>query len=192
MKRGKRMALAQQTREGLFRQYSTGSFFDEMFGGRDSARKHYVRIHRELAAMDPIQFQQRRELADSAFLLQGITFTVYNDGRGTERLFPFDLVPRILPNSEWTRIEAGLSQRVLALNFFLNDIYGPQKILKDRKIPRSLIYSCKHFRREVMGLQVPRGIYTHVAGIDLVRDSRTGEFLVLEDNVRTPSGVSYV
>ncbi len=137
-------------------------------------------------------FQQRRELADSAFLLQGITFTVYNDGRGTERLFPFDLVPRIIPNSEWTRIEQGLTQRVLALNLFLQDIYGPQNILNDRKIPRSLVYSCRHFRREVMGLQVPRGIYTHVAGIDLVRDSRTGEYLVLEDNVRTPSGVSYV
>lgn len=186
------MALAQQTRDGLFREYSAGGFFDEMFGGRDTARKHYVRIHRELAAMDPIQFQQRRELADSAFLLQGITFTVYNDGRGTERLFPFDLVPRILPHSEWTRIEQGLTQRVLALNLFLRDIYGRQQILKDGKIPRSLVYSCRHFRREAMGLEVAKGIYTHVAGIDLVRDSRTGEFLVLEDNVRTPSGVSYV
>src|SRR5204862_978443 len=103
-----------------------------------------------------------------------------------------DLVPRIIPNSEWTKIEQGLTQRVLALNCFLRDIYGRQHILADRKIPRSLIYSCRHFRREVMGLEVPRGIYTHVAGIDLVRDSRTGEFLVLEDNVRTPSGVSYV
>jgi len=186
------MAMAQQAREELFRDYNIGSFYDEMFSARSTARGHYSRVYDELAALGSGQFQQRRELADSAFLLQGITFTVYSDGRGTERLFPFDLVPRILPFSEWSKIEAGLTQRVLALNFFLRDIYGPQQILKDRKIPRSLVYSCRHFRREAMGLEVPRGIYTHVAGIDLVRDSRTGEFLVLEDNVRTPSGVSYV
>ncbi|HYI95445.1 MAG TPA: circularly permuted type 2 ATP-grasp protein [Bryobacteraceae bacterium] len=186
------MAMALQAREELFRDYNIGSFYDEMFSARSTARGHYSRVYDELAALGSGQFQQRRELADSAFLLQGITFTVYSDGRGTERLFPFDLVPRILPFSEWSKIEAGLTQRVLALNFFLRDIYGPQQILKDRKIPRSLVYSCRHFRREAMGLEVPRGIYTHVAGIDLVRDSRTGEFLVLEDNVRTPSGVSYV
>ena len=186
------MAMAQQAREELFRDYDIGSFYDEMFSSRNNARGHYSRVYDELAALASGQFQQRRELADSAFLLQGITFTVYSDGRGTERLFPFDLVPRILPYSEWAQIEAGLTQRVLALNCFLRDIYGPQQILKDRKIPRSLVYSCRHFRREAMGLEVPRGIYTHVAGIDLVRDSRTGEFLVLEDNVRTPSGVSYV
>ncbi|HYP08045.1 MAG TPA: circularly permuted type 2 ATP-grasp protein [Bryobacteraceae bacterium] len=186
------MATAQQIREGLFRDYATGEFFDEMFASRNQPRGHYTRIHRELAGITTAQFQQRRELADAAFLLQGITFTVYNDGRGTERLFPFDLVPRILPNSEWLQIERGLCQRVLALNLFLQDIYGPQNILRDRKIPRSLVYSCKSFRREAMGMQVAKGIYTHVSGIDLVRDSRTGEYLVLEDNVRTPSGVSYV
>ena len=124
--------------------------------------------------------------------MQGITFTVYSDGRGTERLFPFDLIPRIIPHSEWVHIERGLSQRVVALNLFLQDIYGRQLILKDRKIPASLIYSCRHFRREMIGLEVPHGIYTHVCGIDLVRDSSTGEFFVLEDNVRTPSGISYV
>ena len=138
------------------------------------------------------QFEDRRNLADIAFLLQGITFTVYSDGTGTERLFPFDLIPRILPHSEWNRIERGLSQRVVALNLFLQDVYGQQRILKERKIPRSLIYSCHHFHREMIGVEVPRGIYTHICGIDLVRDSKTGDFLVLEDNVRTPSGVSYV
>ena len=112
--------------------------------------------------------------------------------RGTERLFPFDLIPRILPHSEWNRIERGLSQRVVALNLFLQDVYGQQRILKERKIPRSLVYSCNHFHREMIGVEVPRGIYTHICGIDLVRDSKTGDFLVLEDNVRTPSGVSYV
>jgi len=142
--------------------------------------------------MAPAQFEERRKLADLSFLLQGITFTVYSDGRGTERLFPFDLIPRILPQSEWDRIEYGLSQRVVALNLFLQDVYGRQQVLKDRKIPASLVYSCRHFRREMIGLEVPYGIYTHICGIDLVRDSTTGEFMVLEDNVRTPSGVSYV
>ncbi|MGB9068492.1 MAG: circularly permuted type 2 ATP-grasp protein [Candidatus Acidiferrales bacterium] len=142
--------------------------------------------------MAPHQFEERRKLADLSFLIQGITFTVYSDGRGTERLFPFDLIPRILPHSEWEKIERGLSQRVVALNLFLQDVYGKQQILKDRKIPRWLIYSCPNFRREVIGVAVPRGIYTHISGIDLVRDSKSGDFFVLEDNVRTPSGISYV
>jgi uncharacterized circularly permuted ATP-grasp superfamily protein len=142
--------------------------------------------------MAPEQFEERRKLADLSFLIQGITFTVYSDGRGTERLFPFDLIPRILPHSEWERIDRGLSQRVVALNLFLQDVYGKQRIFQDRRIPRALVYSCPHFRREVIGVEVPRGIHTHICGIDLVRDSKTGEFCVLEDNVRTPSGVSYV
>ena len=119
--------------------------------------------------MPASQFEDRRNLADIAFLLQGITFTVYSDGTGTERLFPFDLIPRILPHSDWDRIERGLQQRVVALNLFLQDVYGQQRILKERKIPRSLIYSCKHFHREMIGVEVPRGIYTHICGIDLVR-----------------------
>ena len=142
--------------------------------------------------MAPSQFEERRKLADLSFLIQGITFTVYSDGRGTERLFPFDLIPRILPHSEWEKIERGLSQRVVALNLFLQDVYGKQQILKDRRIPRWLVYSCPNFRREVIGVEVARGIYTHISGIDLVRDSKSGDFFVLEDNVRTPSGISYV
>ena len=101
-------------------------------------------------------------------------------------------MPRILPRSEWDRIERGLAQRVIALNLFLQDVYGPQRILSDGKIPRSLVLSCPHFRREMVGIEPPRGIHMHIAGIDLVRDSSTGEFVVLEDNARTPSGVSYV
>ncbi|MGD0823915.1 MAG: circularly permuted type 2 ATP-grasp protein [Terriglobales bacterium] len=163
-----------------------------MFASQGRARSHYERVFGRFSSMAPGQFGERRKLADLSFLLQGITFTVYNDGRGTERLFPFDLVPRILPQSEWTHIERGLTQRVIALNLFLQDLYGKQLILKDRKIPASLVYSCRHFRREMIGLEVPHGIYTHICGIDLVRDSKTGEFFVLEDNVRTPSGISYV
>jgi len=177
---------------GLFSGYKPGPFYDEMFASQGLARSHYTRLFDRIGAMAPAQFEERRKLADLSFLLQGITFTVYSDGRGTERLFPFDLIPRILPQSEWDRIEYGLSQRVVALNLFLQDVYGRQQVLKDRKIPASLVYSCRHFRREMIGLEVPYGIYTHICGIDLVRDSTTGEFMVLEDNVRTPSGVSYV
>ena len=180
------------TAAGLLGGYDPGAFYDEMFATSGEPRPHCVPFFDELAQMGPSQFEECRRLADLAFLLQGITFTVYNDGLGTERLFPFDLVPRIVPRAEWDRIEHGLSQRVIALNLFLQDVYGPQRILKDRIVPRSLVLSCRHFRREMIGVNVPRGIYTHIAGIDLVRDSATGEFLVLEDNVRTPSGVSYV
>src|SRR5579863_3090685 len=177
---------------GLFSGYTAGPFYDEMFASQGQARSHYARLFEKLGVMAPTQFEDRRKHADMSFLLQGITFTVYSDGRGTERLFPFDLIPRILPQSEWARIESGLSQRVVALNLFLQDVYGKQLIIKDRKIPASLVYSCRHFRREMIGLEVPHGIYTHVCGIDLVRDSSTGEFLVLEDNVRTPYRIYYV
>jgi uncharacterized circularly permuted ATP-grasp superfamily protein len=178
--------------QGLFSGYTTGPFYDEMFASEGRPRSHYARLFGKLGGMTQAQFQERRKLADLSFLIQGITFTVYSDGRGTERLFPFDLIPRVLPQAEWAAIELGLSQRVVALNLFLQDVYGKQRILKDRKIPPALVYSCRHFRREMIGIEVPHGIYTHVCGIDLVRDSATGEFLVLEDNVRTPSGISYV
>ena len=183
---------AQTVNPGLFEGYDTGRYYDEMFSAPGQPRPHYAKLFQKLSTMAPGQFEERRKLADLSFLIQGITFTVYSDGRGTERLFPFDLIPRILPNSEWQHIERGLSQRVMALNLFLHDIYGEQRILQDGQIPRSLVYSCPHFRREVIGVEVPRGIHTHICGIDLVRDSKTGEFCVLEDNVRTPSGVSYV
>jgi uncharacterized circularly permuted ATP-grasp superfamily protein len=176
----------------LFEGYDPANFYDEMFGHPGLPRPHYAKMFQRIAAMGPAQFEERRKLADLSFLMQGITFTVYSDGRGTERLFPFDLIPRILPRSEWEPIERGLAQRVIALNLFLQDVYGQQRILKDRLIPRHLVYSCQHFRREMMSIDVPRGIHIHIAGIDLVRDSQTGNFLVLEDNVRTPSGISYV
>jgi uncharacterized circularly permuted ATP-grasp superfamily protein len=186
------VASARMVNPVLFEGYDTGSFYDEMFSAPGIPRPQYLKLFQKLAGMAPGQFEERRKLADLSFLIQGITFTVYSDGRGTERLFPFDLIPRILPHSEWEHIDRGLSQRVMALNLFLQDIYGPQRILKDRQIPRWLVYSCPHFRREVVGVSVARGIYTHICGIDLVRDSKSGDFYVLEDNVRTPSGISYV
>jgi uncharacterized circularly permuted ATP-grasp superfamily protein len=185
-------STARTLRRGLFEGYDPGGFYDEMFDCHGFARPHYSKLFEKLASMAPGQFEERRKLADLSFLLQGITFTVYNDGQGTERLLPFDLIPRILPNSEWQRIDRGLAQRVVALNLFLRDVYGKQRIFKDKHIPRSLVYSSSHFCREMIGMEVPRGIYTHICGIDLVRDSMTGEFCVLEDNVRTPSGISYV
>jgi len=145
-------AIQSAHQDNLFRDYDPGPFYDEMFTPQRLPRPHYAKIHDELAGMAMGQFDERRQLADLSFLLQGITFTVYSDGRGTERLFPFDLVPRILPRCEWDRIERGLCQRVFALNLFLQDVYGPQRILKDRRIPRSLVYSCQHFRREMIGL----------------------------------------
>jgi len=177
---------------GLFESYQTDNFYDEMFAAPGVPRPHYAKLFNTLADISPEHYDARRKLADLAFLLQGITFTVYSDGAGTERLFPFDLIPRIVPHSEWEVVERGLQQRVRALNLFLQDIYGSQKILNNAKIPRDLIYSCKQFRREMIGLKVPKGIFAHISGIDLIRDSKTGEYLVLEDNVRTPSGVSYV
>src|SRR5271168_1912603 len=159
---------------GLFSGYTAGPFYDEMFSSQGCARSHYARLLEKLGGMAPSQFEERRKLADLSFLLQGITFTVYSDGRGTERLFPFDLIPRILPQSEWAHIEAGLTQRVVALNLFLQDVYGEQLILKDRKIPAPLVYSCRPFRREMIGLEFPHGISPTASGIDLVRESSTG------------------
>lgn len=120
-----------------------------------------------------------------------MTFTVYNDNQGTERIFPFDLIPRIIPAKEWAHLEAGLVQRITALNLFLHDIYHEQKVLKDKVVPAALILGAKHFRREFMNFKVPRGIYVHICGTDLIRD-HAGNYLVLEDNLRCPSGASYM
>jgi uncharacterized circularly permuted ATP-grasp superfamily protein len=174
--------------------YETDStFFDEMFseGSSDGVRPHYRRLADRLGGLAVPDFDQRRTAVDSAFLRRGVTFTVYNDAQGTERIFPFDLIPRIIPSSEWRRIEAGLTQRLHALNCFLDDIYHAQKVLKDGIIPAALVLGAKHFRREFMNFKVPRGIYVHVCGTDLIRDAQ-GNYLVLEDNLRCPSGASYM
>jgi len=179
-------------RDRLTASYDPGAFYDEMFSAPGVPRPHCERLAAYLGTATAGQIEEQQQIVERAFLVQGITFAVYKEGTGTERLFPFDPIPRIIPGAEWARLELGLAQRVIALNCFLQDVYGAQRILRDRKIPRSLVLSCRHFRREVVGVSVPRGIHVHIAGIDLVRDSKTGEFVVLEDNVRTPSGVSYV
>ncbi len=171
--------------------YELGHFFDEMFASCDQVRPHYRRLSERLGTLPLKEFDQRRAAVDLAFLRRGVTFTVYHDNAGTERIFPFDLIPRIIPNSEWQRIEAGLVQRITALNLFLDDVYHSQKCLKDKIIPAQLILGAKHFRREFMNFTVPRGIYVHICGTDLIRDAQ-GNYLVLEDNLRCPSGASYM
>jgi uncharacterized circularly permuted ATP-grasp superfamily protein len=173
--------------------YDSGAFFDEMFASRDGAevRPHYRRLAERLGRLELDEFERRRAAVDSAFLRRGVTFTVYNDSQGTERIFPFDLIPRIVPDGEWKRIEAGLIQRLHALNLFLDDVYHGQKCLKDKIVPPALILGAKHFRREFMNFSVPRGIYVHICGSDLIRDAQ-GNYLVLEDNLRCPSGASYM
>ena len=123
---------------------------------------------------------------DAAFLRQGVTFNVYGDAQGAEKIFPFDLMPRIIPAREWEQIERGLAQRITALNLFLHDIYHEQKILKDGIIPEFYVLSGRHFRREFVNFEVPKGIYIHICGTDLIRDDQ-GNYLVLEDNGRCPS-----
>src|ERR1043166_7790390 len=177
--------------ESKFASYELDGFFDEMFASDHRVRPHYERLVRRFEQLSPAELEQRRQMADSTFLKQGITFTVYSDNRGTERIFPFDLVPRIIPASEWEVIEAGLVQRITALNLFLHDIYHEQKILRDKVIDREWIESARHFRREFIGFNVPRNIYIHVCGTDLVRDD-SGQYLVLEHNGRCTSGVSYL
>ena len=172
--------------------YDVAKFFDEMFAtGPADVRAHYRRLAARLGTLPLAEFDQRRAAVDLAFLRRGVTFTVYSDSQGTERIFPFDLIPRIIPNTEWKRIEAGLIQRITALNLFLDDIYHGQKCLKDKIVPAQLILGAKHFRREFMNCPVPRGIYVHICGTDLIRD-HDGNYLVLEDNLRCPSGASYM
>ncbi len=172
--------------------YQIDGVFDEMFESPGQTRPHYAAVHQRVTAQGPAAIQRRRQLADMSFRNLGITFTVYSDqSSGVERIFPFDLIPRILTADEWETIEAGLIQRIQTLNLFCLDIYGEQHILRDKIIPADMIYSAKMFRRELRGLKVPRGIYAHICGTDLIRDAQ-GNYLVLEDNCRTPSGVSYV
>ena len=165
-------------------------FWDEMGTGPDF-RDPYRNVIHALKQLDVHSLQQKEKLASELFMNQGITFTVYNDNAGIERIFPFDIIPRILTGTEWKHIEDGLKQRLKALNLFLKDIYNDQNIVNDKIIPAELIASCPHYMREVAGIEVPHDIYIHISGIDLIRGDN-GVFYVLEDNLRTPSGVSYM
>lgn len=174
-----------------FKDYQTEGFFDEMFAADGTVRPHYRKILESIGGLSVEEFEQKRAAVDLSFFRQGITFTVYGDDAGTERIFPFDMLPRVIPQSEWRHLVAGLTQRITALNLFLHDIYNEQKIISDGVIPAHYIHSAKHFRKEFMGIKVPHDIYIHICGTDLIRDGQ-GEYLVLEDNARCPSGVSYM
>jgi uncharacterized circularly permuted ATP-grasp superfamily protein len=171
--------------------YDTGNFFDEVFSDDRQVRPHYDRVIKSLSTLSPNDFAMRQQTADAAFLKQGVTFTVYGDEKGTERIFPFDLMPRIIPQSEWEHVEAGLIQRITALNLFLQDVYHGELIIKDGEVPREVVESASHYRPEFKGIRVPHDIYIHICGTDLVRDD-AGTYFVLEDNGRCPSGASYV
>ncbi len=175
----------------LFGHYQLDDAYDEMFAPDGSVRPAYADLACRLGELSAEELQQRQRYADLTFLNQGITFTVYGSEEGTERVFPYDLLPRILTASEWETIERGLQQRIVALNLFLKDIYHHEQIINDGVVPRELIYSCRHYRREMRGLTVPRDVYTAIVGTDLVR-LPDGRFAVLEDNLRVPSGVSYM
>ena len=174
-----------------FVNYQFDMAYDEMFKARGVAREHYQALQRTLVGLASEELRRIQQAADLTFLQEGITFTVYGSKEGTERIFPNDLIPRIIPAGEWAQIEKGLTQRLTALNLFLRDIYHEGRILAEGIVPRDLIYSCKHFRREMRGLNVPRDIYVSICGTDLVR-LPDGSFAVLEDNLRVPSGVSYM
>ncbi|MDB5148081.1 MAG: hypothetical protein JWQ57_2101, partial [Mucilaginibacter sp.] len=175
-----------------FNQYSPiDNVWDEMYGLDANVREHYRKVIDYISKESADDLNKKEELAKRLFMSQGITFTVYNSGEGIEKIFPFDIIPRIITADEWAFVERGIKQRLNALNLFLKDIYHNQFIVKDGIVPIDIIYSCPHFLREMYQLQVPYDIYVHISGIDLIRDE-DGIFYVLEDNLRTPSGVSYM
>ena len=177
---------------GLFDGYDPGPFFDEAVEPDGAARPHYENLLRHLDEMTSSALVEREAIRDAAFRSAGITFTVYGEGEGIERTFPMDLVPRIIPSDEWAHLEAGLVQRVTALNRFLDDLYvGERAVIKDGIIPKWLVTSSDGFKRQAFGIPVPHAARCLVAGIDIVRDA-DGTYCVLEDNLRNPSGVSYV
>ncbi len=175
----------------LFDGYDPGQFFCELLSRRDTPMAEVEAIAARLAAIPLAELRRRAGVAGDELYNLGITFTVYSDKDAIDRILPFDLIPRVLSAAEWDQVERGVVQRVTALNAFLHDIYHDQKILDDGVVPRALVVGNPNFRPEMIGLDVPLGTYIHVCGTDIVRDEG-GHFMVLEDNARTPSGVSYV
>lgn len=173
--------------------YPLYSFYDEMFEGERSVRPHYKRVNRRFAGMSPEELQAKQQTMQRRMMEEGITFTLYNPAQDQpmERTIPFDMIPRIIPKEEWEMLEAGIIQRVTALNLFVHDIYHEQYIVKDGIVPRKMVISNRYFRPEMAGLRVPGGTYITTSGIDLIRH-KDGHYYVLEDNLRTPSGFSYL
>jgi uncharacterized circularly permuted ATP-grasp superfamily protein len=171
--------------------YETNGFYDEMFQPDGTPRLSARVLFQRISALNDGELRRYQQAAEQALFRMGITFNVYGGEAGTEKIFPFDIIPRIVTAQEWNKIDRGLRQRVHALNLFIGDIYHGQKILKDHVIPAELILSAKSFRKQCVGLKPPGGIWCHITGTDLVRD-KDGQYYVLEDNLRCPSGVSYV
>jgi uncharacterized circularly permuted ATP-grasp superfamily protein len=174
-----------------FRRYEFNGSYDEMFRSTDLPRKQYRPLYTQLLNLGADELRRSKQEADQSFFNQGITFTVYGGEKGTERIFPHDLLPRIITAAEWETIERGLTQRITALNLFLKDVYHEARIIEEGVIPAKIVYTCKHYRREMRGIKVPRDVYVTVVGTDLIRTPE-GNFVVLEDNLRVPSGVSYM
>src|SRR6476620_5069449 len=185
------MEATSTAKADLFSTYQLGAVYDEMFAAAHEPRRHCRALFQRLSSLTPEEFRRRKAMADLSMLQDGVGFTVYRQEEGIERVWPMDPVPRIIPAEEWNHIERGLAQRLTALNLFLKDVYHDQLILRDRVLPAELVYQGTYFRREFVGAPVPRDVYIHVCGTDLVRDVE-GRYLVLEDNCRTPSGVSYM
>lgn len=185
------MSVPEGKPSDLLSSYNPGLYFDELFGAMDLPAEHTALIRQRLAALDFDELRRRAQDAERELYNLGITFIVYSDKDAVDRILPFDVIPRVISAPEWSHLEAGVKQRVTALNLFLHDIYHDQKILKDGVIPRDLVEGNHNFRPQMIGLDVPFNTYIHIMGTDLVRD-RHGTFRVLEDNGRVPSGVSYV
>lgn len=180
------------TNKHLFSSYDLlPKTWDEMYSENSDFRTQYEEFIKYLEKTSPEKLTKKEDLSKQLFMSQGVTFTVYNDNEGIEKIFPFDIVPRIITAEEWTKIELGIKQRLKALNLFIKDIYNDQFIIKDGIIPGELIYSNPSYLREMKGVKVPHDVYVHISGVDLIRNN-DGEFYVLEDNLRTPSGVSYM
>lgn len=175
----------------MLAEYQTESFFDEMFNDSGEARDNCLSLRGQLESLSESELSQKKMTAEKALISLGITFNVYSDRDTTERIIPFDIIPRIITAHEWENLEAGLKQRTQALNLFISDLYNDQKILKDKLIPEEYLYSGGNFLKECIGFKPPEDIWIHISGTDLIRDGQ-GTFRVLEDNLRCPSGVSYV
>ena len=174
-----------------FDEYNTEGFYDEVFAPDGGARPAAQMLMERIASFPDGELNRRQIAAEHALLRMGITFNVYADEQGIEKIFPFDLIPRIIDANEWAWIERGLKQRIHALNLFIDDVYHDQKILKDGVVPPDVVLSSERYLKQCLGLDPPRGIWCHITGTDLVRDS-DGQIYVLEDNLGCPSGVSYV
>src|ERR1700675_1998220 len=180
-----------QSASEAFRRYEFNGSYDEMFRSTDLPPKQYRPLYTQLLNLGADELRRSKQEADQSFFNQGITFTVYGSEKGTERIFPHDLLPRIITAAEWETIERGLTQRITALNLFLKDVYHEARIIEEGVVPGKIVYTCRHYRREMRGGKVPRDVYVTVVGTDLIRTPQ-GDFIVLEDNLRVPSGVSYM